>query len=132
MKKFLLVITILFLATACNGSLKQLNLKSLETKLDNKETFVLYLTDLKDEGKTLEKTLVKVSKESDIEFFYLNTDKLNTNDKDKLKTYFTYDDTNFIAFVKEGKEATVLSRVTDAFISEKKLKEELKTQGYLK
>ena len=133
MKKFILLTAIIFLTTACaSGSLKQLNFKSLETKINNKDSFVLYLTNETDEGKTLKKTLNKVVKDNDIELFYINTEKLNTTDKDNLNNLFTFQDTNIIIFIKDGKEATVLSRINDAYISKTKLEEELKNQGYLK
>lgn len=132
-KKILLLITILLLASACSSShLKSLNLKKLNQKLDNKETFVLYLTNESEEGITLRNTLLSVSKENDLKTFYVNTEKLDDEELDSLKEDFYFEETNIIIFVKEGKETTVLSRIIDPYISQKDLKEELKNQGYLK
>ncbi|MBR3660804.1 MAG: hypothetical protein IKN63_02760 [Bacilli bacterium] len=131
-KKILLLITILILTCACSSSnLKSLNLKSLEKKLNDKETFILYLTDESD-GKTLKNTLSKVSKDKDITAFYLNTIKLNEKDLKSLKEKFTFEDTNIILFIKNGKEETTLSRIDDIYISEKDLAQELINQGYIK
>jgi len=131
-KKILLLITILILTCACSSSnLKSLNLKSLDEKLDKKETFVLYLTDESD-GKILKNTLENVSKDNDITSFYLNTIKLSDNDLKSLKEKFTFEDTNIILFIKNGTEETVLSRVDDIYISEKDLAQELINQGYIK
>ena len=132
-KKILLIITILLLTSACSSSyLKNINLKKLNEKLDNKETFVLYLTNEDETGITLKNTLLEVAKENDLKTFYLNTKDLNENDLKELKENFTFEEENIIVFVKKGQETTVLSRITDPYTSKKDLKEELKLQGYLK
>ena len=131
-KKILLIISILLLTCACSSSnLKNINLKKLNKMLDNKETFVLYLTD-DDEGKVLKNTLLEVSKKNKLNNYYLNTVKLNDKDLKSLKEKFTFDETNIIIFVKNGKEETVLSRISDLYISQKNLEQELKLQGYIK
>ena len=131
-KKILLVIGIILLTCACSSSyLKNINLKNLNEMLNKKETFVLYLTD-DNEGKTLKNNLLKVSENNKITSYYLNTKKLSTNDLKSLKEKFTFDETNIIIFVKEGKEETVLSRITDLYTSQKTLEQELKLQGYIK
>lgn len=132
-KKILLVITILLLASACSSSyLKNINLKKLNEKIKNEETFVLYLTNEDESGTTLKNTLYEVAKENDLKTFYLNTEKLSEDDLDSLKEKFYFEDSNIIIFVKKGIENTVLSRITDPYISQEDLKEELKNQGYLK
>ena len=130
-KKILLIITILLFTCACSSnSLKNINLKTLNTMLDEKKSFVLYLTD--DDDKTLKNTLQKVSKDNKLTTYYLNTIKLSNDDLKSLKEKFMFEETNIIVFVKNGQEETVLSRISDIYISEKDLKEELKVQGYLK
>ena len=131
-RKFIMILLILLLTTACSGSFKNINVNNLKKSLEKKETFVLYLTDESDEGKVLKKTLSKVSEDNDIKTYYLNTEKLNDSDKEKLNNTFTYEDKNIIIFVKEGKEESVLSRIDNVYISQKKLKEEFKIQGYIK
>ncbi len=131
-KKILLLIAILTLTCACSSSnLKSLNFKGLNKMLNDKETFILYLTDESD-GNVLKKTLSKVSKENNITSYYLNTIKLNDDDLTSLKEKFTFDETNMILFIKEGREETVLSRIDDLYISEKELAQELKNQGFIK
>ena len=53
---------------------------------------------------------------------------LSNEEKEKI----TFEDSNIIVFIKEGKENTVLARIDDVYISAKDLKEELKNQEYLK
>ena len=130
-KKILLIIFTLLITCACSSSLKNINLKKLNNLLNDKKTFVLYLTD-NDKGKTLKNTLQKVSTDNKIESYYLNTIKLSDKELKDLKKIFKYDDTNIILFIKDGKEETVLSRIDDLYISEKKLEQELKNQGYIK
>ena len=132
-KKILLILTILLLTSACSSSyLKNINLKKLNEKLNNKETFVLYLTNEDETGATLKNTLLEVAKENDLKTFYLNTEKLNEEELKTLKESFTFEEENIIIFVKKGEETTVLSRISDPYTSKKDLKEELKIQGYLK
>lgn len=132
MKKFLMIIAILFLTCACSGSsLKKINIKTLNTMLDKKETFVLYLTD-EEEGKVLKNTLSKVSKSNNITSYFINTKNLSKEDENKLKERFTFEETNLILFIKKGQEETVLSRIDNLYISEKDLENDLKNQGYIK
>ena len=132
-KKIIFLLTILILATACSSNnFKKINLNELQKKLEAKETFILYLTDESDDVKVLKNTLEKVAKNNNLTVFYLNTLKLKDNDLEKLKELFTYEDTNFISFIKNGEEETVLSRISDTFIGEKKLTQEFINQGYIK
>ena len=131
-RKFIMILLILLLTTACSGSFKNINVNNLKKSLEKKETFVLYLTDESEEGNVLMKTLKHVSEENNVKTYYLNTEKLNDNEKKELSNLFTYENTNIIIFVKEGKEETVLSRIDDVYISKAKLKSELEIQGYIK
>lgn len=133
MKKIAMIFLLLLTVTACSSSyLSKLNYKKLMTKLDNKESFVLYLTNEDESGLTLKNTLQTVCKDNNIKCFYLNTDNLDEDELDSLKEKITFEDSNIIAFIKEGKENTVLARIDDVYISAKDLKEELKNQEYLK
>ena len=133
MKKIAMIFLLLLTVTACSSSyLSKLNYKKLTTKLDNKESFVLYLTNEDESGLTLKNTLQTVCKDNNIKCFYLNTDNLDEDELDSLKEKITFEDSNIIVFIKEGKENTVLARINDVYISAKDLKEELKNQEYLK
>ena len=133
MKKIAMIFLLLLTVTACSSSyLSKLNYKKLTTKLDNKESFVLYLTNEDESGLTLKNTLTTVCKDNNIKCFYLNTDNLKEDELDSLKEKITFEDSNIIVFIKKGKENTVLARIDDVYISAKDLKEELKNQEYLK
>lgn len=133
MKKIAMIFLLLLTVTACSSSyLSKLNYKKLTTKLDNKESFVLYLTNEDESGLTLKNTLQTVCKDNNIKCFYLNIDNLDEDELDSLKEKITFEDSNIIVFIKEGKENTVLARIDDVYISAKDLKEELKNQEYLK
>ena len=132
-RKIIIVLTIILLTCACSGSsLKKINLKKLTNMLDKKETFVLYLTDESNDGNVLKKTLLKVSNDNNITTYYLNTEKINDDEKKDLKNILTFDETNIIVFIKKGTEQTTLSRIDDIYISKNNLKDELKIQGYIK
>ena len=133
MKKIAMIFLLLLTVTACSSSyLSKLNYKKLMTKLDNKESFVLYLTNEDESGLTLKNTLQTVCKDNNIKCFYLNTDNLDEDELDSLKEKITFEDSNIIVFIKKGKENTVIARIDDVYISAKDLKEELKNQEYLK
>ena len=130
-KKILLIISILLLATACSSSyLKKINLNTLNEKISNEESFVLYLTEEDEAGNTLRNTLLKVAKELDIQTFYLNTSDLDDEELENLKENFYFEDSNIIVFVKNGIEETVLARIDDPYISANDLQAELITQGF--
>lgn len=130
-KKILLIITILLLTTACSSSyLKKINLNTLNEKISNEESFVLYLTEEDEAGNTLRNTLLKVAKELDIQTFYLNTSDLDDEELENLKENFYFEDSNIIVFVKNGSEETVLARIDDPYISANDLQAELITQGF--
>ena len=130
-KKILLIITILLLATACSSSyLKKINLNTLNEKISNEESFVLYLTEEDEAGNTLRNTLLKVAKELNIQTFYLNTNNLNDEELENLKENFYFEDSNIIVFVKNGSEETLLARIDDPYISANDLQAELITQGF--
>ena len=130
-KKILLIITILLLATACSSSyLKKINLNTLNEKISNEESFVLYLTEEDEAGNTLRNTLLKVAKELNIQTFYLNTNNLNDEELENLKENFYFEDSNIIVFVKNGSEETVLARIDDPYIGANELQAELITQGF--
>ena len=129
MKRFILVITILLLTCACTN-LKSIKIDNLEKKVKDKESFILCLTDENEEGLTLKKTLDNSLKDSKTKAYFINTDKLNDNETKKLESLFTYEDSNIIIFIKNGQENSILSRITDTFISTKDLKNEIKNQGF--
>ena len=132
MKKIITIFILLILTTACsNNYLKKINLDKLNNKLNNKETFILYLTNEDEAGITLKNTLLNVAKDENIQIFYLNTSKLNDEELKNLNEKFTFEKNYFIIFIKDGQENTLLSRIDDTFISQDNLKDELKNQGYL-
>lgn len=128
MKKIILIITILILVCGCSSALKSTKISDLEKKLQDKESFILCLSEEDEAGTTLRHTLESVSKDKKV--YYINTYKLSSDDEDKLKELFTYENSNIILFIKNGEEVSTLSRITDTFISQDKLKDELKNQGY--
>lgn len=131
MKKryFLLIMIFTLLLTACSSSkLSSINYNELKEKLDNKESFVLYLSSKDD---TLEETLNKVLEEYNFTAYKINTDKLNDEDKLSLKLKFDYADPSII-FIIDGKDPTKLSHVSDSSIRKNSLIARLKDMNFIK
>ncbi len=131
MKKIYLIIIMLFtiMLTACsNGKISNINYNELKEKVNNKETFVLYLAT---KDNTLEDTLNKVLETHDFQAYKLNLDKLSDDEKTDLKLKYNYEDPSLI-FIIEGNDPTILSHITDSNIRSKDLIARLKDMNYIK
>lgn len=132
MKKILIITVILLLITGCSSShLKKINYKNFNKMIDNKETFVLLLIDSDKEGATLRNNLLNIAKKNKIKTYYLDLTKLNDEEISNVKDIVYFEDNNLIVFINEGKNNTVLSHITDPYISETELEKELTTQGFI-
>lgn len=131
-KIFFLIMFILFITGCSSNNFSKLNYNEFKELIDKKESFVICLTDEIDDGNTLKNTLLNVSKKNNIKTYYLNTDKLNENDLKALKDIIYFDETNFIAFIKEGNSKSVLTYIDNTYISEKELEKELINQEFIK
>ena len=131
MKKryFLIIMMFTLLLTACSSSkLSNINYNELKEKINNKETFVLYVST---NDNTLEDTLNSVLEKNDFNAYKINLDKLNDEEKTELKLKYAYEDPSII-FIIDGKDPTILSHVTDASIRSTDLIARLKDMNYIK
>ena len=131
MKKryFLIVILFTLLLTACSSSkLYSISYNELKEKVNNKETFVLYVTT---EDNTLEDTLKNVLEKYDFKAYKISLDDLNDSEKAELKLKYSYEDPTII-FIIEGNDPTILSHVTDSSIRSTDLIARLKDMNFIK
>ena len=131
MKKryFLIVILFTLLLTACSSSkLSSISYNELKEKVNNKETFVLYVTT---KDNTLEDTLKNVLEKYDFKAYKISLDDLNDSEKAELKLKYNYEDPTII-FIIEGNDPTILSHVTDSSIRSTDLIARLKDMNFIK
>ncbi len=113
---------------------KLINIKvsDLETKIANKETFILVISQTgcshcEQYLPELDRTL----KELNIEANVLNITNLNTDEKITLSKYANFSGTPTTLFFTEGEEKTSLNRII-GYASKAKIKERLASLGYTK
>ena len=131
MKKryFLIIMMFTLLLTACSsGKLSSISYNELKEKVDNKETFVLYVST---NDNTLEDTLNNVLEKYDFNAYKINLDKLSDDEKTELKLKYAYEDPSII-FIIEGNDPTILSHVTDSSMRSKDLIARLKDMNFIK
>lgn len=124
----ILLITIIL--TGCSLNISTIRYKKLMEKLNNKETFILLVSDGSDKSEALEKTLDIVLSENGLEAYKIKSKRLITSQKNEIRNHFKLNDSS-IVFINKGKETSLLSQVTDPLISKEDLKEVLINQGYI-
>lgn len=124
----ILLVTIIL--TGCSLNISTIRYKKLMEKLNNKETFILLVSDGSDESEALGKTLDIVLSENGLEAYKIKSKRLITSQKNEIRNHFKLNDSS-IVFINKGKETSLLSQVTDPLISKEDLKEVLINQGYI-
>lgn len=134
-KYFVLVISFMFILCACtksNSHIKEISLKDLKTKINNKESFALYIGNENCSHcvaylPTLEEVLDKYN----ITVYHLDNSKLSTNELSKLKEYVNITGTPTIAFLVKGEEESTLYRITGEASYDTTV-QKFKDAGYIK
>ena len=132
MKKIsILLVTVLLLLVGCaKENIETLSYKDLNKKLENKESFVLYLDD--DSDNLLSSTLNSVLEENNLNGFKLKVNKLSDKEKDELKLVVDYTKAPSIAFIIEGRDPSVLAHVTYEYSTKDTIVNHLKDLGFIK
>lgn len=134
-KYFVLVISFMFILCACTKSdshIKEISFKDLKTKINNKESFALYIGNENCSHcvaylPTLEEVLDKYN----ITVYHLDNSKLSTNELSKLKEYVNITGTPTIAFLVKGEEESTLYRITGEASYDTTV-QKFKDAGYIK
>ncbi len=130
MKKIILSIVLtIFLLTGCSSSkLSTLSYDELNTKLSNKETFILYLAN--DDNK-LEDKLESILSENNLEGYKINISDITLEQKNTLETKIYYEDA-CIVFIINGNDPSKLSHITDESITKKDIVKRLVDMNFIK
>lgn len=150
MKKKILIIAFILIATAAiaamiygssklhekevneDNHLIELSFEKLEEKINNKESFILVITQTKcshcaEYKPKLKKTLTKYN----ITAYEIAEDKLSEKNKTKLKDIANTSVTPVTIFIKNGEEVNTTSRIVGS-TSVTKIESRLKAMGYIK
>ncbi len=131
MKKvfLLLVLTIIFITGCSSKNLESINIDELNTKLENKDTFILYCAD--SDKFELEEKLVTVLEENNLTAYRLDTSKLEDEEKIKLQIKIAYESPSII-FIINGEDPTKLSHITSSTIKTSEIVARLIDMKYIK
>lgn len=114
-----------------NTLVYEINMQQLEEKINNKDTFILVMTQT---GcvhcQSYLPTIKKVSREYGVTFYVLNRAKLSKEEYNRLKDIANISGTPATIFIVDGEEKTALNRLTGS-IEKSRLVEKLISEGYI-
>ncbi|MDD3341787.1 MAG: thioredoxin domain-containing protein [Bacilli bacterium] len=113
MKKLLLLfVPFLFLLGCTKTTYKEISMKELNTMIDTKESFALFIGATScSHCDTYKGTLKKVIKDYDVEVYYIDIDNLSADENSTLKSIASYTGTPTTVFIENGKEKSAYSRI---------------------
>lgn len=130
MKKLfaLFLLVSIFIFTGCTKSkLNSISLDEIYTKINNKESFIIYFDGGND---TLKDKLENVLTNNNIEGYVIKTSKISDEEKIKLEPTIYFEDST-IVFIVEGRDPSILTHVTDDTVSLKELELRLKDLKFI-
>lgn len=114
-----------------NTLVYEINMQQLEEKINNKDTFILVMTQT---GcvhcQRYLPTIKKVSREYGVTFYVLNRAKLSKEEYNRLNNIANISGTPSTIFIVDGEEKTTLNRLTGS-IEKSRLVEKLISEGYI-
>ena len=114
-----------------NTLVYEINMQQLEEKINNKDTFILVMTQT---GcihcQSYLPTIKKVSREYGVTFYVLNRAKLSKEEYNRLNDIANISGTPSTIFIVDGEEKTTLNRLTGS-IEKSRLVEKLISEGYI-
>ena len=115
-----------------NSGIKEISFNEFNSKIENKETFILYVGNKNCHNcVSYEPVLKEVLKENNLTAYKLDNSKLSEDEFDKLNDKFSISGTPTIIFVNKGDEETTLNRIVGNTSKESTI-EKFKTNGYIK
>lgn len=129
----ILIMAFLVFAKVFNKSnLIELNVDEVIEKLENKETFILCVSQtICSHCNSYKPKLEKISKEYDLEIFYIDIDKYSKEQKELFRDNVSFNgNTPVTIFFKEGDEVTTSNRISGN-VSSEKIIDKLKKNGFI-
>jgi predicted bacteriocin transport accessory protein len=111
--------------------LKEIKYSEVMEKVENKESFILLLSQTTcTHCMDFKPKLKKVANKYEITVYYLETDLLSKEENATLKEHFSFRGTPQTLFVVDGEEKTAATRI-DGDVSEEKIISKFKSNGYI-
>ena len=136
--KYVLLIIVAFITitnlTGCSkkSNIKEITLKELKQKIENKETFPLFIGN---EGcshcVSYKPILESVANDYDITVYHLDNSKLKDKEYNEFKSIINISGTPTVAFIEDGEEETTLNRIVGESTYDATVKR-FKSNGYIK
>lgn len=129
---FVIVIGCFVLSTMFEKEyLVEIKYDELLTKLDNKDSFVLLLSQTTcSHCKEFKPRLSSVARKYKLEVYYLETDLLDEETFNELKSKFWFSGTPTTIFITDGEEKTAATRINGQ-TTEEKIINKLKSNGFI-
>lgn len=111
--------------------LKELKYDEVIEKIENKDNFVLLISQTTcTHCISYKPKLEEVANKYKINIYYIESNLLNDEERDKFTSYINFSSTPVTVFIKNGEETTVANRINgDA--SKDKLEKKLKSNGFI-
>lgn len=87
MKKVIIIVTVLLLC-GCTKKYEEINYKKMHNKMNSYETYMVYLCNQTDECKVYDEKINKIVNETKKEIYYLDTSKLEENEKMLIESMY--------------------------------------------
>ena len=87
MKKVIIIVTVLLLC-GCTKKYEEINCKKMHNKMNSYETYIVYLCNQTDECKVYDEKINKIVNETKKEIYYLDTSKLEENEKMLIESMY--------------------------------------------
>lgn len=132
-KVYLLIILVIgcFLFTGCSN-IKEINLTTLQEKMNNKETFILEVMRTNcSHCQTFGPKFDEVLKNNKIKAYKIDTEKMSKKEKAKFDGIIYVSGTPNVVFIKNGKEMDRYTRI-DGDVGKSTIEEKLKAAGFIK
>ena len=127
-KHILLVFMVTFLLVGCkSNNINSISYEKFKEKVDKKESMVLIFG----ESDTLETTLNNVLNKHNLKAYRVKTSNLSDDELNELKGIVYYEEPS-ICFIVDGNNPTILTNVTDEYITETKLENILTDLKFIK
>ncbi len=132
-KKLFVCTLFIILLSGCGKSyIINTSLDEVITKVNNKESFILYIGSAKcSHCATYKPKLEKVVNKHKIKVYYVDVSKLDDKELNKLSDIVSYSGTPNTAFIVKGEDPGSQTHI-DGDVSESYIEDALKDNGYLK